>query len=91
MARRGTTHVFHYVDDFITMGGSRANCHKNTAVMHEVCTELGLPPEPEKDEGPATRLTFLGIEIDTVAMELRLPADKLARLQEELRGWRASS
>ncbi len=88
MARRGATHVFHYVDDFITMGGSRADCHKNSAVMHEVCTELGLPPEPEKDEGPATRLTFLGIEIDTVAMELRLPADKLARLQEELRGWR---
>ncbi len=56
--------------------------------MHKVCTRLGLPPEPEKDEALATCLTFLGVEIDTVAMELWLPKDKLERMLSELAGWR---
>ncbi len=78
----------HYVDDFITMGADLAECTHNITVMHETCARLGLPPEPEKDEGTATCITFLGIEIDTVAMELRLPKDKLAWLTSDLEGWR---
>ncbi len=52
MKRHGTSHIFHYVDDFITMGADLAECTHNTAVMHEICARLGLPPEPAKDEGP---------------------------------------
>ncbi len=88
MKRHGTSHVFHYVDDFITMGADLAECTRNNAVMHETCDKLGLPPEPAKNEGPATCITFLGIDIDTVAMELRLPEDKLIRLTSDLAGWR---
>ncbi len=88
MKRHGTSHVFHYVDDFITMGADLAECTRNNAVMHETCDKLGLPPEPAKDDGPATCITFLGIDIDTVAMELRLPEDKLIRLTSDLAGWR---
>jgi hypothetical protein len=40
-----------------------------------------------KREGPTTCLTVLGIVIDTVASELRLPDDKLERLQIQLRQW----
>jgi len=42
---------------------------------------------PEKTEGPASVLTFLGIEIDTVAGQLRLPQDKLVRLQASILQW----
>jgi len=38
-----------------------------------------------KSEGPATILTFLGMELDTVKLEIRLPAIKLQRLNEMLR------
>jgi hypothetical protein len=48
---------------------------------------LGLPIAPEKTEGPATVLSFLGIEIDTIAMEIRLPAGKLQALQATLNSW----
>ncbi len=88
MKRHGTSHLFHYVDDFITMGADLAECTRNAAVMHEICDKLGLPPEPAKDEGPATCITFLGIDIDTVAMKLRLPEDKVTRLTSDLAGWR---
>ena len=36
----------------------------------------------EKLEGPAICLTFLGIVIDTILQELRLPEDKLKRCRE---------
>ena len=41
--------------------------------------------DPSKLEGPGTCLTFIGIEVDTVRLQLRLPSDKLERLEEELR------
>ena len=44
--------------------------------------------EPEKDEGPATTLPFLGIELDSIALEFQLPLDKLQRLKEVLGSWR---
>ena len=40
-----------------------------------------------KTERPCTRLVFLGIEVDTVAGELRLPVEKLHRLKTMLREW----
>lgn len=40
--------------------------------------------KPEKVIGPATQLTILGIELDTMQMQARLPEEKLAALLEEL-------
>ena len=37
---------------------------------------LHVPVAPEKIEGPATCLTFFGIELGTVALEMRLPLEK---------------
>ncbi len=37
-----------------------------------------------KTEGPSTTMTFLGIELDTVAMTLWLPRKKVSRLQREI-------
>jgi len=43
---------------------------------------LGVPLEPSKLE---TFLTFLGIEMDTAALQLRLPGDKLERRKRQLK------
>lgn len=40
-----------------------------------------------KVEGPSTTLTFLGIEIDSVARQLRLPSHKLALIQSMTKRW----
>ena len=40
-----------------------------------------------KTEGPAHVITFLGIELDTVAQEVRLPREKLMMLQRTIRSW----
>ena len=41
----------------------------------------------EKLEGPSTTLPFLGVEIDTSKMEIRLPGEKLHRIRQELSTW----
>jgi len=48
------------------------------------------PIEPEKEEGLATAISFLGLEVDMIAMEIRLPQDKLASLRTLLSNWRGS-
>ncbi len=53
--------------------------------MREVCRETGVPIEPNKDEGPATTI---GMELDTVALEVRLPQKKLGQLKASLTAWR---
>ena len=62
-------------------------CERDLNVLREVCGELGVPLASHKCEGPTTRLTFLGIEIDTTRGLLRLPAEKLGRLRSLLQEW----
>ena len=71
----------HYLDDFIFWAPDAESCQKNLSMVINLADRLGLPVEPSKVEGPATTLTFLGVEIDTVNGELRLPKEKLLRLK----------
>ena len=48
---------------------------------------LGVPMAPSKAEGPTTSLVFLGIELDSVSLTARLPADKLSSLQHLVCKW----
>ena len=41
----------------------------------------------EKVEGPTTCLTFLGIILEMVKMEIRLSEDKLMRIRQEISKW----
>ena len=43
----------------------------------QLCNDLGVPLALEKVEGPSTTISFLGILLDTVRMDIRLPEDKL--------------
>jgi hypothetical protein len=48
--------------------------------FEQVCTSLGVPIVNEKTKGPSTVTTFLGVEFDTINMELRLPSEQLQRI-----------
>ena len=81
----GVHNVVHYLDDFLLWGPSGSPlCAENLQTTVSMCERLGLPVAPEKTVGPTTAITFLGIELDSVAQEVRLPAEKLARLRESL-------
>lgn len=84
----GVQHLWHYLDDFITCGPADSEeCSFNLQLLQDICNHLGIPLAKEKLEGPATCLVFLGILIDTVRGELRLPPAKLDRLRVQIVGW----
>ena len=79
--------IFHYLDDFLLVGNPHTrDCGVQLWVLKAVFENLGIPIAMEKLEGPTTVLTFLGIEIDTKEMILRLPTAKL-ELQDVVTSW----
>ena len=85
---RGVTNLDHFLDDFITTGHPRSNeCSNNLALLMDTCKILKLPLALSKLEGPSTCLVFLGIELDTLLLQLRLPLSKLTRLKGTLSTW----
>ena len=84
----GVTSALHYLDDFLMFGKpGTSECANNLSRALAICRDLGLPVAEHKVEGPTAVLIFLGIEIDTFREILRLPADKLAKLQDLLQVW----
>ena len=78
----------HYLDDFLFL--VPPSSHRGVSLVAEVSgifRMLGVPVATHKTEGPSTTLVFLGILIDTHALELRLPIEKLTRLQELIQSW----
>lgn len=77
-----THDVVHYLDDFLFLGPPNSpNCQEALLVFQRVAGALGIPLSEEKTEGPATRITFLGTEIDTVDGVCRLPQEKVRAFQ----------
>ena len=86
--RQGVTWVSHYLDDFITLGPpGTATCQSNLEQMLSSCARLGVPVAPGKCVGPATVLVFLGFELDTEEMIVRLPQEKLQRTMSLVQEW----
>lgn len=69
----------HYLDDFFFSGTE--NCRKLMNEFMVLSIELGVPLAINKTVGSTTKLTFLGLDIDTVLMLIRIPVDKLNKLK----------
>ena len=84
----GCQNILHYLDDFLVVGRPATDeCSKYLEILISTCTMLGVPLAEDKIEGPETRLTFLGIEIDSERQIASLPSTKLSKIKDELRKW----
>ena len=80
--------LLHYLDDHFTLGPPLSDiCASRLKAIDQAATEIGIPLSPDKCVGPTTCLIFLGIELDSVSMTARLPADKRTALIELLEEW----
>ena len=92
MKHRGINAVIHYLDDYLLFSRlSSKECADALSLALQLCKCLGIPVSAHKLEGPATILTFRGILLDTLKLEMRLPDDKLYRLKALIQSWRAKS
>ena len=61
--------------------------HGGAQILLQCFGRLGVPVAEQKLEGPATCLTFLGIELDTGQMVRCLSPNKLKELKELVAEW----
>lgn len=74
----------HMIDDFFFIGPPASKSrfhHLNTFIT--LCDRKGLPLNPDKTCLPNTNIIY-GIEVDSIAMECRLPNDKVLKIQTRL-------
>lgn len=86
--------IRHYLDDFLLIFKPSTPTHIVRAAMlwfRGLVSFLGLNIQDAKTEGPSTKLEMLGIELDSIAMEARLPPSKVKFLHETLQEWTAKS
>ncbi|XP_033730175.1 uncharacterized protein LOC117319492 [Pecten maximus] len=74
--------VVHVLDDFLFIARTKSECEAILNSFQDMCSFIGIPLAPEKTFGPAQVLPFLGITLDSVNMEARLPKDKLVKCSE---------
>ena len=78
----GVSPLIHYLDDFLlfsptqSMAAAIARSRVETVFSH-----IGALLTHHNTEGPATVLTFLGIQIDTDLLQLSLPREKVTCLR----------
>ena len=81
MARRGFKMIVAYLDDFLIVASSWAQCMEAYECLLELLQNLGFEISFRKVVPPTQCLTFLGVQIDSVDRYLSLPQNKLADLQ----------
>ena len=87
--RRGVDWVDHYLDDFVLVGPPKSKvCIEGLEIALQTCQEVSFQVSQEKTVGPVSVITILSIEIVSVRLEMRLPAEKLTKLRVLLNSWR---
>ena len=83
----GIPWLLHYLDDFFICARSQQDCLQHIDIFQSACDELGVPLASDKTVGPASTVTYLGIEINSSHQTIKLPNDKFLELQSLLMKW----
>ena len=73
-----------YLDDFLVMCDTYDGCKEAQLFLHQTLRSLGFYISYKKVQSPAQIQRYLGVELDSLQMALRLPQDKLDKLDVEL-------
>ena len=84
LKRHGLTARVVYLDDFCIKGETFEECLNALNIIVRLLRKLGFHINWNKVVDPCTKITFLGIEIDSLEMCLRLPDEKLHQVRQEL-------
>ena len=89
MSKNGVTSTVNCLDDFLTLGNPGSDeCQLNLTTMLATYNSTGLPVEVDKCQGPVSCIVLLGMELDSVSLEIHLPREKLANLKSLIHSWR---
>ena len=80
----GVVNILHLLDDFLAIDAPSADADRTMAVFTLVFKKLGIPPSLNETVGPVTEIEYLGVILDSIKMEARLPLDKVERIRNLL-------
>ena len=87
--QQGVQEIFQYLDDFIVLGAPMSQqCANALSTLVTECSTLGVHIAEHKTKDPTIFVVYLGIEINTCALVLHLPKEKLLCLRARLDEWR---
>ncbi len=75
----------HYLDDFLFCGqAGTVDCLNLMKAFEHVCTDIGVPINRDKTEGPTTQICYLGLDIDSEKGLISVPHEKIELAKERL-------
>lgn len=80
----GCRGVVHILDDFLFLEKSSEECQESLDKFLNFCSDVGVPIARDKTYCPSQVMEFVGITLDTIKMEARLPLDKILKCQSLL-------
>ena len=84
-ARGEASHII-YIDDILIMAETKQLAEKHTAMLVFLLTKLGFLLSQKSVYDPAQTMEFLGMVVDSLAMKLKVPGEKLKKLRQSARG-----
>ena len=88
LSRRGIGGVYGYLDDYLVVADSQEECRSKQAVLLDLLRRLGFHIAWKKVVAPNQVVRYLGLEFDSIKMEIRLPSDKVKKTMEMVKDFR---
>ena len=76
-----------YVDDIGGVEHTKIRAEEAYQKLGWLLGDLGLEESHDKAEAPTTRITYLGVQFDSMAMTMSVPPEKLTEIKAEIRQW----
>ena len=82
-----SSNIIHYLDDFFLAEATFHECQMGLDSVVDISKFLNVPLAENKLIPPTTSIVYLGILIDSHALTISLPDDKLVALKNTLQEW----
>ena len=76
-----------YVDDLGGVEKAKLRAEEAFKMLGWLLDDLGLEESKDKAEAPTQKITYLGVQFDSVSMTMSVPPDKLTEIKSEIRLW----
>eukprot|EP00732_Lithocolla_globosa_P002613 Lithocolla_globosa_v1_NODE_1767_length_2351_cov_75.861559.p1 type:complete len:386 gc:universal NODE_1767_length_2351_cov_75.861559:2134-977(-) len=83
----GVDAIFSYLDDFFMVHTSQHDCTSSQTCFENLCEFLGIPLNAKKTVLPTQEIELLGLIINSVSQQVRVPTDKLDSIHLSLEEW----
>ena len=90
MMHREGFDIVNYVDDFVGVDVPSIARHSYDR-LYDILSDLGLDVSIKKLVAPGTKVTCLGLDIDTVEKTIAIPEDKMRCIKAMLQEWKSKA